>query len=85
MTITVRQRVLEISHYIIKNKTTVRATAKVFHTSKSTVHNDIHTRLPQINKRLYGKIQKIMEKNFDEKHLRGGEATKQKYLTVENG
>ena len=66
--------------YIIKNKSTIRKTAKIYGVGKSTVHNEVSNKLQFINKRLYRKVQKILAKNFKEKHLRGGEATRLKYL-----
>ena len=66
--------------YIIKNRTTIRGVAKVYSVGKSTVHNDVSKKLRFVNKRLYKKVQKVLRKNFLEKHLRGGEATRLKYL-----
>lgn len=79
MTNYVNSRVLEIADYILKTKATVRATAKIFSVSKSTVHNDIHIRLKKLDSTKFKKISQIMQFNFDEKHLRGGLATKRKY------
>jgi putative DeoR family transcriptional regulator (stage III sporulation protein D) len=74
------QRVLEITNYIMETGFTVRQTAQVFGVSKSTVHKDITERLPQINANLSREIRAILEKNKAERHLRGGEATRRKYL-----
>lgn len=68
--------------YIIKNKATIRATAKNFLVSKSTIHNEVSNKLKFINKRLYKKVKKILIKNFNEKHIRGGESTRLKYLLI---
>lgn len=68
--------------YIVKNKTTIRNTAKFYGVGKSTVHNEVSNKLKEINKRLYRKTQKILTKNFREKHIRGGEATRLKYLDM---
>ena len=57
----------------------MRESAKRFGISKSTVHKDITERLPELNKELYEEVKKILETNKAERHLRGGEATKQKY------
>ncbi|MGN0182224.1 MAG: sporulation transcriptional regulator SpoIIID [Candidatus Ornithomonoglobus sp.] len=76
----IEERVLEIAQYIIDNKTTVRATAKVFNVSKSTVHKDVHERLLRINRELYRECRAILEKNKAERHIRGGMATREKYL-----
>lgn len=75
------QRVMEITNYIIETGFTVRQTAQVFGVSKSTVHKDITERLPQINTNLYREIRVVMERNKAERHIRGGEATRQKYLS----
>jgi putative DeoR family transcriptional regulator (stage III sporulation protein D) len=75
------QRVMEIAEYIMETGFTVRQTAQVFGVSKSTVHKDVTERLPQINVNLAGDVRKILEKNKAERHLRGGEATRQKYLS----
>ncbi|NLA25796.1 MAG: sporulation transcriptional regulator SpoIIID [Firmicutes bacterium] len=76
------QRVLEISDYILKTEATVRQVARTFGVSKSTVHKDVTERLPQINRHLALQIKKILEKNKAERHLRGGEATRRKYLSL---
>ena len=75
----IRQRVLDISRYIIKEGTTVRSTANTFGVSKSTVHKDVTERLPRINEELYLEVKKILENNKAERHIRGGEATRKKY------
>lgn len=74
------QRVLEISEHIIKTEETVRETSKKFGVSKSTVHKDLVERLPLINKDLFEDVKSILEKNKNERHLRGGESTRLKYL-----
>lgn len=76
----IRKRVLDISSYILEEASTVRQTAQVFGVSKSTVHKDMTERLPMINKELANEIKQILEKNKAERHLRGGEATKKKYM-----
>ena len=75
------QRVMEITNYIMETGFTVRQTAQVFGVSKSTVHKDITERLPQINAHLYQEIRIILERNKAERHIRGGEATRRKYLS----
>lgn len=74
------QRAEIFAKYIIKTQSTIRKTAKFFNVSKSTVHNDVSNKLQFINKKLYKKAQKILIKNFNEKHIRGGEATRLAYL-----
>lgn len=75
----IRQRVLEISHYIIEHNATVRQTARVFGVSKSTVHKDVTERLPQITEELAKQVREVLDRNKAERHLRGGEATRKKY------
>ena len=74
------ERAVELGQYIIKTGATVRAAAKVFHISKSTVHKDISERLKKIDPLLFRKVKKIMDKNRAERHIRGGDATRRKYL-----
>ena len=71
---------VEIAHYIIETKATVRQTAKKFGISKSTVHKDVTDRLIQINPALAGEARKILNVNKEERHIRGGLATREKYL-----
>ncbi|NLZ38080.1 MAG: sporulation transcriptional regulator SpoIIID [Firmicutes bacterium] len=78
----IEQRVLEISYYILETGATVRQVAKKFGVSKSTVHKDVTERLPYINRKIAREIKAILEKNKAERHLRGGEATRQKYLAL---
>ena len=68
-----------LGEYIIEKKSTVRATAKNFGISKSTVHKDITEKLPHINSSLYKEVKKVLETNKKERHIRGGMATKHKY------
>ena len=75
----VEQRAVELAEYIIENKTTVRATAKKFGISKSTVHNDVSERLRKLNPELYNDVRKVLDVNKAERHIRGGMATKQKF------
>lgn len=75
----VEQRAVELAEYIIENKTTVRATAKKFGISKSTVHMDVSSRLKKLNPSLYNEVRKILDINKAERHIRGGMATKQKF------
>ena len=84
MNISIQKRVINVAEYILKNKTTVRATAKVYNVSKSTIHNDIQKRLIKLNKSYYYDVVKILQFNFDQKHLRGGRATKEKYSKIKS-
>ena len=74
------ERAVELAHYIIDTKDTVRGAAKRFGISKSTVHKDITERLNKINPSLASQTRKILEENKAERHIRGGEATRQKYM-----
>lgn len=76
----VEQRAIELAEYIIENKTTVRAAAKRFGVSKSTVFVDVSERLKKLNPGLYNDVRKILDVNKAERHIRGGMATKQKFL-----
>ncbi len=71
-----------LGEYIIDTGATVRATAKVFKVSKSTVHKDVTKRLKFQNKDLYKEVKKVLEKNKSERHIRGGLATRKKYKGI---
>lgn len=75
----VEQRAIDLAVYIIENQTTVRAAAKKFGVSKSTVHMDVSTRLKKLNPALYHDVRKVLDINKAERHIRGGMATKQKF------
>lgn len=81
---TVTKRCENLALFIIDNKTTVREAAKKFGISKSTVHKDITEKLSKFNHKLFLEVEKILQQNKSERHLRGGEATKQKYLKNKN-
>ena len=68
-----------LGEYILDTGATVRAAAKVFKISKSTVHKDVTERLRHESPQLYGQVKKVLEKNKQERHIRGGMATKRKY------
>ena len=82
MNLYIEARVLDIADYIVETGATVRAAASVFGVSKSTVHKDITERLRQINKVLGEQVAAVLETNKDERHIRGGMATKEKYLHI---
>ena len=73
-------RARELAVYIIENRATVRVAAKQFGISKSTVHKDLSERLPHCNRALYEEVSAILAQNKAERHIRGGMATRQKYL-----
>lgn len=76
----IEERAMEIAAYIIESNATVRQTAKKFGVSKSTVHKDLVDRLPLVNPGLAHEARKILDINKSERHIRGGLATKEKYL-----
>ena len=80
----IEERAVEIAGYIIETKATVRQTAKQFGISKSTVHKDCTDRLQQINPSLASEARKILDLNKSERHIRGGLATREKYLHMEH-
>ena len=75
-----KERCVILANYLVENATTVRATAARFGISKSTVHKDITCTLRYVNAGLYHEVKRILEQNKRERHLRGGEATRKKYL-----
>ncbi len=75
-----RDRCQRLAEFIINEGATVRAAAKEFGVSKSTVHKDITVNLEKRNAALACEVKKVLEKNKDERHLRGGEATRIKYM-----
>lgn len=79
----IEERAIEIANYIIETNATVRQTAKKFRVSKSTVHKDVTERLLQINPSLAMEARKILDRNKSERHIRGGLATREKYLHME--
>ena len=79
----IEERAIEIAYYIIDNNATVRQTAKAFGISKSTVHKDVTERLTQINHSLAIQARHVLDMNKSERHIRGGLATKQKYLHLQ--
>ena len=76
----IEERAVEIAHYIIEHNATVRHTAKQFGISKSTVHKDVTERLTQIYPSLASEARKVLDRNKSERHIRGGIATREKYL-----
>ncbi len=80
MRIYIEERAMEIAQYIIESEATVRQAAKKFGVSKSTVHKDVSDRLQYINPTLAKEVRKVLDINKAERHIRGGQATKEKYL-----
>jgi putative DeoR family transcriptional regulator (stage III sporulation protein D) len=75
----IEERAVSLATYITEHKATVRAAAKKFGISKSTVHKDVTERLEQINPVLAEEVKCILDENKAERHIRGGQATKAKY------
>ena len=75
----IKTRVLNEANHIIKTHDTIRKTAGLFNVSKSTVHTDLSERLKEIDKKLGAEIDDIFKNHDKEKHIRGGEVTRQKY------
>ena len=75
----IEDRTIELANYIIENKCTVREAAKKFGISKSTVHKDMTERLMKINRSLANDVRVILLENKQERHIRGGFATREKY------
>lgn len=78
----IEERAINLANYIIEANATVRQTAKQFGISKSTVHKDISERLIHVNPNLAREVRVILEQNKAERHIRGGMATKEKYLRL---
>ncbi len=76
----IEKRAIELGEYIVKHGATVRSAAEKFAISKSTVHFDVSKRLKRIDYGLYERVCEILKFNFEERHIRGGESTKRKYL-----
>ena len=79
LTETMEDRGCELGSYIVEHKATVRAVAKKFGVSKSSVHKDVTSRLYWIDRSLYEQVRTVLEENKRERHLRGGAATREKY------
>lgn len=82
--ISIEERAVELAHYIINTKDTVRGAAVKFGVSKSTVHKDVSDRLVKINPSLAHEVREILDENKAERHIRGGLATKLKYSHKKN-
>ncbi len=75
----VEERAVELGRYIVENRTTVRAAAKQFGVSKSTVHTDVSRRLERLDPLLYEQVRTVLDINKAQRHIRGGIATREKY------
>ena len=75
----ISQRVISLAEYIIETKATVRNAGRKFGISKSTVHKDVAFRLKNINYELFEQVRKVLDNNKETRHIRGGNATREKY------
>ncbi len=75
----IEERACDVARYIVENRSTVRAAAKEFGISKSTVHKDITQRLEKVNPSLFDQVRVLLDTNKAERHIRGGLATRRKY------
>lgn len=75
------QRAVTLGQHILSTQDTIRKTAEIYQMAKSTVHYDVSHRLKEINYSLYLEVLTVLEKNFSEKHIRGGQSTREKYRT----
>ena len=78
----IEERACALAAYIIENRATVRAAAKKFGISKSTVHKDLQDRLPAVNRALYTQVKEVLDENKAQRHIRGGIATRKKYKGI---
>lgn len=78
--INIKERILKEANHIINTRQTIRQTADLFNVSKSTIHKDLQERLIKINMDLHNQITKIFNEHTSNKHLKGGQSTKEKYL-----
>jgi len=78
------ERAVTLARYIVENKATVRQTAKAFDISKSTVHKDVTQRLRLVAPGLYEECRSVLDCNKSERHIRGGQATREKYAARRN-
>ena len=78
----VENRCVQLGNYIVETKATVRQAANIFGISKSTVHNDVTKRLSAINPSLSNEVKKVLDENKAQRHIRGGLATKKKYIEL---
>ena len=78
----IEKRACALAVYMIETGATVRSAAQHFGISKSTVHKDLSCRLPQVNEVLYQQVRKVLDLNKQERHIRGGRATRRKYKGI---
>ena len=76
----VQNRATEAAEHILKTGATVRACAEAFGVSKTTIHKDMRERLPELSETMARQVDAVLRKNREERHIRGGQATREKYL-----
>lgn len=76
----IEERAIKCAEYIVETGCTVRACSAHFSISKSTVHKDVSERLKYIDMDLYERVRQVLELNLSERHIRGGNATREKYV-----
>ena len=81
----IKIRIIDEVELILKRECTIRELANIFGVSKSTIHKDLNDRLLDINKEKYYKVKKIFNKHIQQRHINGGEATRQKYIDMKGG
>ena len=79
------KRIQKEVDYILNNNMTIRQIAYILNVSKSTVHNDLHTRLYYIDKNIFNNLEKILKNHLETRHINGGNATKLKYQKLRKG
>ncbi len=75
----IQRRVLDVTHYVLESRCTVRQAGEEFGISKSTVHKDLTERLPTLDRKLASRVRKVLDYNASQRHIRGGEVTRKKY------
>jgi len=78
----IEERAVEISHYIVANRATVRSAAQYYRISKSTVHKDVTRRIREVDPVLAAQVGEVLRHNMEERHIRGGMATRRKYAKI---
>ena len=78
------ERSVQLGEYIVEHKATVRAAAKIFGVSKSTVHMDVTDRLKNVDSALFSQVRQVLDSSKAQRHIRGGLATKEKYKKEKN-
>lgn len=81
----VRLRVMQAAAFILEAGATVRSCAAQLGVSKTTIHKDMRQRLPLLDEKLCAQVDAVLKKNLEERHLRGGDATRRKYLRMKEG